>query len=194
MRLEDSLLYLVLNTPVSGPVEAFCAAAIAGGVDVVQVSPDVAADAERLMAVRDVCRQSDALLVVSDDPATAQSVAADGLHLSEATGSVGQARAMLGVDSIVGMSTRSGSDAMLGLEVGADYLLHWAGTAAPGVFAGLPGAAGQVLFAAGITSIDDAQRVVEGGVYRLCIESDLLAGDNVTESAAAYSRVLGRSI
>ena len=33
-----------------------------------------------------------------------------------------------------------------------------------------------------------------GGVYRLCIESELLAGDDVTESAAAYSRVLVRSI
>ena len=101
---------------------------------------------------------------------------------------------MMGIDAIVGMSTHSSSDAMLGLELGADYLLHWEGTVSPSVFAGLPGAVGRALFVAGLSSIEDAQSVVERGVYRLCIESSLLEGGDVTEQAAAYSRALGRSM
>ncbi len=193
MRLEDALLYLILDDAVDEP-DAFCAAAIAGGVDVVHASAQSAGGSEGLAALREVCRRDDALFVISDDADIAAEVGADGLHLSSATASVGQARAVIGMDGIVGMSTRSSSDAMLGLEVGADYLLHWAGTGCPSAFSGLPGAAGHPLFAAGLLSIDDAQEVVERGVYRLCIKSKLLAGDDVTGQAAAFSRVLGRSI
>ncbi len=194
MRLEDALFYMILTPPVSGSLDDFCTAAIAGGVDIIHVSKAIAENADALVGIRDVCHRADALLVVEGDAVAAQSVQADGLHLSASTDSVGQARAILGVDSIVGMSTHTSSDALLGLEVGADYLVHWAGTASPSVFSGLPGAAGQALFAAGLSSVDDARRVVEGGVYRLCIESKLLENGDVTEQAAAYSRVLGRCI
>ncbi|MBT3191954.1 MAG: thiamine phosphate synthase [Verrucomicrobia bacterium] len=194
MRLEDALLYMILKAPAAGSPSDFCAAAIAGGVDVIHVSAEVAANAEQLQAVHDVCRRDDALLVVADDAAIGLSVEADGLHLSASTASVGQARATMGMDTIVGMSTRSSSDAILGLEVGADYLLHWEGTLSPSVFSGLPGAAGQALFAAGLSSVDDARSIVERGVYRICIESPLLEGGDPSELAAAYSRVLGRSM
>ena len=50
------------------------------------------------------------------------------------------------------------------------------------------------LFAAGLSSPDDARAVVEGGVYRLCVEASLLADGDVTENAAAFSRLLGRMI
>ena len=173
---------------------AFCAEAIAGGVDVIHVSSAFAAETDMLQAMRDVCRRDDALFVVEEDAVAAQSVGADGLLLSESAASVGQARAVMGTDALVGMSTHSANDAMVGLEVGADYLVHWEGTLSPGVFAGLPGAAGHALFVAGISSIDDARQIVERGVYRLCIESSLLEGGEVREKASAYSRALGRSM
>jgi len=194
MRLEDALLYLILDAPLGGAPEAFCAAAIAGGVDIIHVGGELASTRGPLLAIRDVCHRDDALLVVDDDAASAVAVEADGLHLSSSTASVGQARAMLARDAIVGMSTHSGSDAILALEMGVDYLLHWAGRAAPAAFGGLPGASGQTLFAAGLASLDEAQEVVEQGVYRLCIEAKLLIGPDVTEQTAAYSRILGRSI
>jgi thiamine monophosphate synthase len=194
MRLEDALLYLVLDASLDDAVDAFCLKAIAGGVDVIQMPAALAADADQLQKLRHVCRQSDALLLVADDADAVVAGEVDGLHLTDATASVGQARATLGGDALVGMSTRTRSDAMLGLEMGLDYLLHWEGPLSPGTFATLPGAAGDVLFAAGLNSLEDAQRVVDQGVYRLCIESKLICEGDVTEQAAAYSRVLGRSI
>lgn len=194
MHLEDACLYLILDDATPAP-ETFCAAAIAGGADVIQLSAPLAAKPDVREAVREVCRRDDALLIVADDAAAAVDGKADGLHLSTASASVGQARAVVGLDGIVGISTHSSSDALLGIEVGVDYLLHWAGTLCPGVFAGLPGATGLPLYAAGVESLEDARTIVERGVYRLCIEAARLGGgEDVAEQVAAYSRVLGRSI
>jgi len=194
MRLEDSLLYLILDPVVGRDMEEFCVAAIEGGVDVIHLPLSMSGNKEIVKSVRDVCQREDALFLVSDDANMTVGVESDGIHLSSVTGAVGQARAMIGVDGLLGISTQSVNDAILALEVGADFLLHWAGTGCPVAFSGLPGAAGSVLFAAGLSSLDDARSVVDGGVYRLCIESKLLDGDDVMERAAGFSRVLGRSI
>jgi len=194
MRLEDSLLYLILDDAVGSAPAAFCEAAIAGGVDVIHLSAGTVLNAEYVAEIKDVCHANDALFVVSDNPALAMEMEADGVHLSSAEESFGQVRAMVGVDGIVGISTHNAGDAVLGIGVGADYLLHWAGRGAPAAFSGLSGAAGCTLFAAGLSSPDDARAVVEGGVYRLCVEASLLADGDVTENAAAFSRLLGRMI
>jgi thiamine-phosphate pyrophosphorylase len=192
MRLEDSLLYLILDPVVGRDMEEFCVAAIEGGVDVIHLPLSMSGNKEIVKSVRDVCQREDALFLVSDDIAVG--VESDGIHLSTVTGAIGRARAMIGVDGLLGISTQSVNDAILALEVGADFLLHWAGTGCPAEFSGLPRAAGSVLFAAGLSSLDDARSVVDGGVYRLCIESKLLDGDDVMERTAEFSRVLGRSI
>ncbi len=193
MRLEDALLYMILDACADAAAGEVCAAAIAGGVDVVHVQ-GATMDSALLDSVREVCHRDDALLVISDDASVASETGADGVHLSSAEASIGQARAMMGGEGILGVSTQTSNEAMLGLELGVDYILHWAGTGCPGVFAGLQGAAGSTLFAAGLSSIEDAQTLVDRGVYRLCIESRLIQDGDVTEKAAAYSRVLGRSI
>ena len=193
MRLEDAFLYMILGDCGDAEPGDFCAAAIAGGVDVIQVSGE-GPDPSLLDSVREVCQRDDALLVVADDAAVATDTGADGVHLGSLSASIGQARAVMGGEGLLGISTETSNDALLGLEMGVDYILHWAGTGCPGVLAGLEGAAGSALFAEGIASLDDAQQLVDRGVYRLCIESKLLQGGDVTEQAAAYSRVLGRSI
>lgn len=191
MRLEDALLYVILEKEPSGGVGDFCAAAIAGGVDVIHLGRGLAGEAA---AVRAVCRRDDALFIVSDDATVAVASAADGTHISDASEPVGQVRAVMGEDGLVGVSTRSRNDALLALEMGVDYLLHWEGTACASAFASLPGAAGNALFAAGLAGLDDARTVVASGVYRLCINAAALDGADVTAAAAAYSRILGRSI
>ena len=194
MRLEDSLLYLVLDIATDSDIAEFCSAAIAGGVDVIHMPSVMASDNELLKSVRDICLRDDALFVVAEDAVLAMGVAADGVHLSSPNDSVGQVRAMIGVNDLVGISTKEANEAVLALEVGADYLLHWAGVGCPAAFSGLPMAAGSVLFAAGIASHEDARAVVAGGIYRLCVGAKLLADGDVTENAAAFSRILGRSI
>lgn len=191
MRLEDALLYVIVESdPVEGMVP-FCEAAIAGGADVIHLGRDCAG---HVAAVSDVCRREDALLIVSGASDAVVSHAADGAHVCDATAPVGQYRAEMENAGILGMSTRNRTDALLALEMGVDYLLHWEGIRCPGVFASLPGAAGNALFAAGLSDVDEARHVVEAGVYRICIKSDVLKEGTITDQMAVYSRLLGRCI
>jgi len=198
MRLEDALLYLILDTPGQAPddLDALCGDAIAGGVDVIQISKvgKQGIPMELAQRIHGVCRRDDALLLLGNDADLARELGADGVLLDSDTASIGQARAVLGMDAVVGLSTTTVDDAELGLEVGADYLVHWAGTGCASAFASLPGATGLPLFAAGISELEDARQVVATGVYRLCVQSSLLSETNVTDQAAEYSRLLGRCI
>ena len=191
MRLEDSLLYLIIDAVPSMGLEPFCEAAVAGGVDIIHLGPRLLAEAAAAGAV---CHRMDALLVVSGDASDARAAGADGVHIGDATASVGQYRAGLGEKGLVGVSTRHRHEAMLALEMGVDFLLHWAGTRCAAEFSSLPGAAGNALFAAGLETLDDARVVVDTGVYRLCIHAVLLEGGDVTGKAAAFSGILGRCI
>jgi len=189
MRLEDALLYLIIETIPDIGLKPFCEAAVAGGVDIIHLGCGLAGEG---MAVLEVCRRTDALLVISEDAVAARNTGADGVHIPDATAPVGRYRAELGAKGIVGVSTRSRNDALLALEMEVDYLLHWAGPRCAAEFATLPGAAGNALFAAGLETLDHAREVVESGVYRLCIHAGLLEGDDVTRKAAAFSGILGR--
>ena len=182
---------MVETGTVSAPgIDDMCVHAIAGGVDIIGLR---APDHEMALALVRVCRDEDAIFLVSGDVDMAASAGAAGVHFDSVNGPLGLARAVLGLDAIVGISAGNMDDATLALEVGADLVVYDGGTGCPAAFAALRGA-GVPLFAGGIGSLEDAAQIVEGGVYRLCIGSGLVADGDVTGNAAAYSRLLGRCI
>jgi len=195
MRIEDALLYLVVREEdmLGRDVGVFCREAIAGGVDIIQVpSP---ADDERISedAVREAlaaCRQDDALMVVRDDAVLAVAVGADGVHLGSPAAEFGLARTIMGMDSMVGLTSRTLDEARLGQEVGADYLVHL--DAGAGSLFGLRELAGTPVYAGGVVTPGDAAECVQSGLLRICVDSTALGIDDVTEKAAEYSRALGR--
>ena len=194
MRLEDALLYLVLDTGTAGDadVAGLAERAIAGGADVIQLRG--MGDEDAVRRVLDVCRREDALAVVAGDAGLAAEVGADGVHLDSQDGSVGVAKTIMGADGMLGVTTRTLNEARLALEVGADYLLHYAGGRCVADFAAIGRGGGGYLYAAGIDTADIARHVVEGGVFRLCVESTALEMGNLTEEVAVYARVLGREV
>ncbi len=199
MRLEDALLYLVVDPSghTADSLDAHCEGAIAGGVDVIQLagaSDDDAPPEDLLLSARAVCQREDALFFVENDSVTAERIEADGVLISSPGSSIGHVRAMLPDACIVGRHTHSTTDAQLALEVGADFLVHGAGSGCPAAFAALPEATGLPLYAGAIASIDEARGIVDQGVYRLCIHSSLMGRETITAQAAAFSRLLGRSI
>ena len=103
--LEDRRLYLV--TPVRPDLDAFLEAAVAGGVDIVQVREKHLADAEllpTLEAARAVTRRLGVPLVVNDRPDLALLVEADFVHLGQDDVPVAAAR-RLGIAA--GLSTHA---------------------------------------------------------------------------------------
>ena len=99
---------LYLCTPDRPDLEAFVAACIRGGVDVVQLR-DKVLEARPLLArarlVLRVCRDAGVPFVLNDRPDLALEVGADGVHVGQDDAPPSLARRLLGPGAIVGLST-----------------------------------------------------------------------------------------
>lgn len=115
--LDGRRLYFV--TGIDGPVEA----ALAGGVDVVQLRAKDAPDDEILAAgrrFRALTRAAGALFVVDDRPDLAVACDADGVHVGQDDVPIEDARAVVGRERLVGLSTHSPEQVRAAR--GVDYL------------------------------------------------------------------------
>jgi thiamine-phosphate pyrophosphorylase len=113
--LSAARLYFVTE-PVP---EALLAAALAGGVDILQLRDKDASDEEVLAAAplfREVCDRYGALFFVNDRPDLARAAGADGVHVGQ------DDEAPSGGDLLVGLSTHSPEQFDAGLRSRADYL------------------------------------------------------------------------
>ncbi len=192
MRLEDALLFVVFDSEKlpADSIYDICCGAINVGADIVSVkSPrgDAVMDAVK------ACKDCDALYFAWDDPAVVEEIGAAGVHLSQADASIGNARGLAGIDSLVGFSTNDIQEATLAAEVGADYIVHMEGRECPGVFAQLRDAGVSYLYAGGLSSAEEAKGLVGNGVFRICIVVDN-ENDARPEAIAEYSRLFGRVV
>ena len=125
-RLRSARLYLVVEAEPGGrPAEELLARALPGGVDAVQLrekgAPDGAiVDAGRRMLA--VCRAHGALLVVNDRPDLALAGGADGVHVGQEDAAVEEARAIVGENLLVGVSTHCQDEIAAARASSADYL------------------------------------------------------------------------
>jgi thiamine-phosphate pyrophosphorylase len=125
-RLSRSRLYFVVEGSVRGhPADAIVAAALEGGADLVQLR-DKHADDDELLAVaarfRALCDEHAALFVLNDRPDLATACGADGVHVGQDDARVADARAIVGDDGLIGLSTHAPEQFEAGLAAGADYL------------------------------------------------------------------------
>jgi len=111
------------------PETGFAAAveqALLGGTAIIQYRDKSANDAKRrnqAAALRALCDQYGAVLIINDDAALAKKVAADGVHLGEHDASIEQARSTLGEDAVIGVSCYNQLDrAVAAQAAGADYV------------------------------------------------------------------------
>jgi thiamine-phosphate pyrophosphorylase len=125
-RLASAHLYFVCDRAPGGrPLADVLAAALAGGVDVFQLRDKRAGDDELLAAAGEakaLCAAAGALFLVNDRPDLARLAGADGVHVGQDDEPVAAARAMVGADRIVGLSTHSVAQADRGARSGADYI------------------------------------------------------------------------
>jgi thiamine-phosphate pyrophosphorylase len=100
-------------------------AALAGGVDVVQLREKHATARQRLAVgeeLRRLTAEAEVPLVVNDRIDLASAINADGVHLGDDDLPVGVARAQLGSEALVGRSVSTVEGAKRAEEAGADYL------------------------------------------------------------------------
>jgi thiamine-phosphate pyrophosphorylase len=105
-RITSARLYLVCD---ARPRE-FLAAALRGGVDVIQLRDKALGDDELVAAAaafRAAADEAGALFVLNDRPDLVAACGADGVHVGQEDGSPADARAAVGPERIVGRSTHT---------------------------------------------------------------------------------------
>ena len=120
-------LYLISSLDVGGDFPAHLEAALsAGSVAAFQFrvkeldQHEAAALAEPLQAI---CAAHDVAFIVNDSVALAKRLKADGVHLGQGDGDVGEARELLGRDAQIGVTCHNSRHlAMEAAEAGADYV------------------------------------------------------------------------
>ncbi len=125
-RLGTARLYLVLESQVDGgAAEPLVEAALAGGVDIVQLRDKDATDAELVAAGRRLgalCAAARALLIVNDRPDIALACGADGVHLGQGDEHPDAVRHSVGDELLIGLSTHSPDQIAAAERSAADYL------------------------------------------------------------------------
>ncbi|MBT2969835.1 MAG: thiamine phosphate synthase [Candidatus Thiodiazotropha sp. (ex Ctena orbiculata)] len=101
-------------------------AALQGGAALIQYRDKTASTVRRLAdatALRRLCRDHDALLIINDDVDLAKRIDADGVHLGGEDSSLASARKRLGKDAVIGISCYNRLElAQAAAARGADYI------------------------------------------------------------------------
>ncbi len=180
-RLAAARLYLVCDArPAGREPGGFLAAALRGGVQVVQLRDKTLGDDALLAAARafrTACAAAGALFLLNDRPDLAAAAGADGVHVGQDDTPVAEARRVVGTERIVGLSTHT--PAQVDAASGADYLgvgpVHATPTkpGRPAVGTGLVAHAARHAavpwFAIGGIAPDTAAPVLAAGARRLAV-------------------------
>src|SRR4051812_45562292 len=125
-RLRDARLYFVCDRRPGGRALAdVLAPALRGGVDVFQLRDKAAGDDELLEAAAQagaLCAAHGALFVVNDRPDLAAAADADGVHVGQDDVAVEDARAAVGAERLVGLSTHGPAQSDAAAAADADYI------------------------------------------------------------------------
>jgi thiamine-phosphate pyrophosphorylase len=182
-RLRTARLYLCCGArPRGEDPEPLLRAALNGGVDIVQLREKELTRREVELAAltfRRLCDTYSALFIVNDDPDLARACSADGVHVGQDDAPAREARAVLGPDAIVGLSTHSREQIAAAAAEPVDYisvgpiwetptkegrpavgleLIRHAAASAPHPF-----------FAIGGIDATNAAQVVDAGARRICV-------------------------
>jgi thiamine-phosphate pyrophosphorylase len=122
-RLARARLYFV--TDVRPGLEELLAAALSGGVDMIQLRDKAASDGELLRAApvfRTACDEHGALFWLNDRADLVEVCGADGVHVGQDDAPVSEVRSQVGDDVLIGLSTHSPAQFDAALGSGADQL------------------------------------------------------------------------
>ncbi|WP_367132995.1 thiamine phosphate synthase [Saccharothrix sp. HUAS TT1] len=199
-RLADARLYLC--TPARPDLAEFADAALAGGVDVVQLR-DKGLEARQEIAALEVlaeaCARHGALLAVNDRADVALAVDADVLHLGQDDLPVPSARRVVGDEVVIGRSTHDVAQARAAaVEDGVDYFCTgpcWPtptkpGRPAPGLdlVRATAGATARPWFAIGGIDRERLPEVLAAGAERVVVVRAVTEAED-PRAAAAWLKI-----
>ncbi len=174
-----------------------------GGATVLQYRNKLAAADLQLAqatALRNLTREFGAIFIVNDDALLAQQVAADGVHLGGADGTIAAARALLGSDKMIGVSCYNRLDlARRAVQEGANYVAFGAFFAstikphAPVASVALLQQARRAIavpiVAIGGITLENGASLIAAGADALAVISAVFAAPDIAHNARQFSEI-----
>jgi thiamine-phosphate pyrophosphorylase len=201
-RLQSAHLYLVCDDR----PDDFLAAALRGGVDLMQLRMKDSDDDAILAAARRfraACDAHDALFILNDRPDLAHASQADGVHVGQDDTTVAQAREQIGPDRLVGLSTHSPAQIEAAAVTDADYIgvgpVHATPTKPGRPAVGLElvryaaSNAATPFFAIGGISTANVRDVAAAGAERIAVVRALTDADDPVRTAAELRSAIDRA-
>jgi len=214
-RLADARLYLCTDARRDkGDLAHFAEAALAGGVDIIQLRDkgsagerelgpmDVKEELAALAVIGAAARRHGALLAVNDRADLALAAGADVLHLGQNDLPVHYARRIVGPDVVIGRSTNNRAQASLAaIEEDVDYFCTgpvWATPTKPGrtasgvelVRSTAEAAPARPWFAIGGIDEERLPQILEAGATRIVVVRAITDADDPEAAARALSDAL----
>ena len=205
-RLARSHLYVVTDArEQQGDLAEFLGEILDAGVDMVQLREKDAEVADLLSwgeVFREAAARNGALFILNDRPEVALALDADGVHLGQDDAPLDEARAILGTDAILGLSTHT-PDQWTGAPPEADYLCAgpvWETPTKPGrPAAGLDyvryaakSGERRPWFAIGGINESNLQQVQEAGANRIVVVRAISEASEPRSAVASLVRSLTR--
>jgi len=127
MQPKNWKLYVIIDKDVakSKDIAKVAEAAIKGGADVIQLRDKTSTDREIVkaaLAIRGITRSHKIPFIINDRVDIVITADADGVHLGQDDLPVNAARAIIGKNKLIGVSTHSLEQAIKAQEDGADYI------------------------------------------------------------------------
>jgi thiamine-phosphate pyrophosphorylase len=193
-RLRSAHLYLVCDDQ----PDEFLAGALAGGVDILQLRMKDASDEEIVSAGRRFAAAAGehrALFILNDRPDLVAATRADGVHLGQDDATVTEARAIVGPEPLVGLSTHDPAQVDAAGDGPIDYIgvgpVHETPTKPGRPAVGLELVryaathATVPFFAIGGIDPSNVGAVADGGAARIAVVRALTEADDVESAARA---------
>ena len=206
-RLAAARLYLVCGSGGRAPGDCelpdLLHAAVAGGVEVVQLREKNLPDDELLVlsrAAQALCERLGALLIINDRPLIAREAGADGVHVGQDDMPVAEVRDLLGPGMLIGLSTHAPGEIDAVDPSIVDYIGVGPVHATP-TKPGRPGVGLELIryaaahapvpfFAIGGIDTERAPEVIAAGAQRLCVLRAISCAENPEHAARELRELL----
>lgn len=207
-RLATARVYLIvtLDAPDAGELDALSRALASGAVDLVQLR-DVSGDEPRMRAraerMRALCREHDALLILNDRPDVAAAMDLDGAHVGLDDVPAATARAWLGPDRLLGLSTHDPEEVAAARSQPVDHIglgpcfptqskdLTYTPGGADLVARCVPAAGDLPVFPIGGITPENVHALAAAGATRAAVGAGILAAADPADAARAVQKALG---
>ncbi len=201
MRLEMPRLYVILDAGlVEGPVQSIARQLVSAGVRLLQYRAKGVPAREVLetaTTLAEIARAEGTSFFVNDRPDLAYLAGADGVHVGQDDLSVEQARAIVGQDRWVGVSTHNREQFEAAAATSADYIaigpiFQTTSKANPdpvvgtGLLRELRPSTKKPIVAIGGIRLERAAELIEAGANSVAVISDILRAEDPVQQARLF--------